>query len=236
MIFKLLSFNIWFEPVDFNQRMENIAEIIRIHKPDLICLQEVIPSSFSFLQNRFSAYYFYPDKPSNTYFTVIMSKHLFVNKEFQKLSTTQARDFKAVEINLDGIPINLGVIHLESHFISPEFKLEQYNFILEYFLTKENAIIAGDTNITKRDEKYFVLPEPWKDIWIELGKDVRWQYSYDSKLNKYAEKPFRNRFDRIFYQGWDIYPISLKLVGTREREGTFPSDHFGLLAQFSNEN
>ncbi|KAJ0450259.1 putative endonuclease/exonuclease/phosphatase [Helianthus annuus] len=48
---KILSYNVWFaEDIELRIRMRAIGDIIQLHNPDVICLQEVTPDIYAILQ------------------------------------------------------------------------------------------------------------------------------------------------------------------------------------------
>ncbi|KAG6776795.1 hypothetical protein POTOM_016583 [Populus tomentosa] len=49
--FKILSYNVWFrEDLEMHRRMKALGELIQLHSPDVICLQEVIPDIYDIFQ------------------------------------------------------------------------------------------------------------------------------------------------------------------------------------------
>ncbi|KAG6776801.1 hypothetical protein POTOM_016589 [Populus tomentosa] len=48
---KILSYNVWFRAdLEMHRRMEALGELIQLHSPDVICLQEVIPDIYDIFQ------------------------------------------------------------------------------------------------------------------------------------------------------------------------------------------
>eukprot|EP00919_Chromeraceae_sp_WS-2016_P002565 GHVR01006264.1.p1 GENE.GHVR01006264.1~~GHVR01006264.1.p1 ORF type:complete len:189 (-),score=34.00 GHVR01006264.1:57-623(-) len=116
------------------------------------------------------------------------------------------------------------------------------------------SILGGDMNLRDSEMKELdstSMRDVYVDIWEALGKPERCKYSWDMKVNdnykeanphKKKREP-RLRFDRVYMSTGEkrskIHTHTwkathMKLVGTERLDcGVFPSDHFGLLIDFS---
>src|SRR4051812_13827453 len=45
----LVTWNVWFAPYAFERRLRALLEVIRARRPDVICLQEIVPESLAVL-------------------------------------------------------------------------------------------------------------------------------------------------------------------------------------------
>ena len=87
------------------------------------------------------------------------------------------------------------------------------------------------------------VPDGIFDVWEALGSDPKTQYTWDRQKNDNLKYPGRYaarlRFDRIYFrhpkEGKNVLkPVSFQFIGTERIPSVerFPSDHWGLLAQF----
>lgn len=77
----------------------------------------------------------------------------------------------------------------------------------------------------------------WVDVWYALRPaDPGYTYDKERNTNVRTKKNLRVRLDRILLSNPDnIAPTSIRMVGTQPiKPGSqlYPSDHFGLLAEF----
>ena len=47
----VLTFNIWFDELNRNERLFSLINVIQKNSPDIICLQEVIYETYEILKN-----------------------------------------------------------------------------------------------------------------------------------------------------------------------------------------
>ena len=105
------------------------------------------------------------------------------------------------------------------------------------------VILAGDLNLRDKElAELGGLSGGIKDAWIETGSDQSKRFSWDMELNdnltmQGSRKP-RCRFDRVYYRpssDGKVSPKKFDFVGKERLEicDCFPSDHFGILCEFS---
>ena len=109
----------------------------------------------------------------------------------------------------------------------------------------ENAavILGGDLNLRDEELKDIGgIPDGISDAWILSGSDPMRKFTWDMTQNDNKEfngkwKP-KCRFDRVYYRAscdGNLKISKFEFVG-KERLGScdrFPSDHWGILSEFS---
>lgn len=84
------------------------------------------------------------------------------------------------------------------------------------------------------------LPERCIDVWEACGSQKEHRYTWDVSANDNLDWPYPNRpklrFDRLYLSPSDsqLLPKSFALVGKERLPGIgrFPSDHWGMWAEF----
>lgn len=212
--------------------------------------------------------YIFPNKLETDYHCVILSKHPFTSTEEHTFTnSTMGRKLIYVTINLKLVRIvkkdddddnddidadvdfnveNYKVTVATSHFESQfgqfnKRKIDQYikaKEILDDVGLSGSVILCADTNITKKEEKYYLTKDDnWIDSWKEDGSDNEKEYTYDSKTNDNLknnnyEKEYQNRLDRIVYTKNDVFK-TIKFDLIRGLDCYIePSDHYGVMATF----
>lgn len=256
----MLTYNVCFSRHQHFKRMEAISNLLAKYDPDIICLQEVRQDSLRlFLQAPWAKQY----TPSRAfvgnnrhYGEVVFSKYPMIKTEcFPFRRTLMTRHVNICDIC---IPVNtpdmlLGhnftvvTAHLESMPENRNIRREQMMNIFDMMdnqAQKENVFFLGDTNFFS-DEEFSAaeLPQFWTDVWNDMAENniidrENTEFTYDSKKNKNTDGNHQSRIDRIFCKSLasEWIPSHYELVGTEPIEGTkliYPSDHFGIYAEFS---
>ena len=249
-MFKVMSYNLWFDTKDQVKRLESLLAVISEHDSDIICLQEVIPDVYNLLKRILKDYkYSYPKKIDKSYGCAIFSKYK-ANKceEYVYYRSSMGRSLLTMQIMVNKHKILVATTHYESLFKKKEentVKLGQYNYSKE-ILDKEKkyndlVILCADTNILPKEEKQFFGghgercsdKNGWHDCW-EYNCNENIKYTYDYKTNENVKNKgsmkFRSRLDRILYNGEVILNNFDLITGI---DGLIqPSDHHGIIAEF----
>lgn len=252
ILFRVLSYNIWFDEEDREVRLvalfhEILKQKMVSESPLLaVAFQEVTRDTFPMIyDNMTSMGYVMCNKIYNKpYFDLIFILNCVPIKEYDSIifeNSKQGRVFNWVTIEYATEEITLSTSHLESLPSSQMKRIEQINHIqksTKQFSKSSSCIFLGDTNL--RDEYDILIASPWKDAWVEKGtKDNK--YTYDAINNKYVscrgKRTKSARFDRIFYHGninienYDL--VGKVLVDEQTTEHIEISDHYGVTAEFS---
>ena len=233
---KLLSYNIWFSEKEREERLIILFEIIEKYNPDIICLQEVIPSTFDFINKYFrNRYNIFPQILTTRYGNIILSKYPIINYKIIELKSNMDRNITSINVQTEKDICEFITIHLESEFpkittVPNSLKKEQFDETMKIF--KENNISTfclGDTNIRENENEYFVS-EHCKDSWVEDGMIVGKKYTYNHLTNYHIKNKYKSRFDRIFYKSDNWTLEEFNIIGNDTE--ILASDHYGIIASF----
>lgn len=227
---RVLSYNIWFDKQKRQERLLSLVEIIKKERPDVICLQEVIPLALKCLRTLLPDYSFYPGV-LDSYGVVIGSKHPIINKETYLMNRTEMnRRMSVISIDVDGTIVNIATIHFESEFeVHNNVKRSQFRMVEKLLSKHENVILCADTNICNDDDdKYFdTVFRAYRDAWKECGNSDN-EFTYDYIKNKYISSKgqlYRSRLDRILYKG----SVDCTKFEHVDYDDIQPSDHEGIM-------
>lgn len=146
----------------------------------------------------------------------------------------------AGHFNLNGQKLTVPVVHLTSNRTehAPEVRAAQIETIAKNLPPDARQLWLGDFNMLEGEE----MVGEWVDVWRKLRPEEA-GFTYDPGENRLAGLFSRSgvpkRYDRMLLSagGEDFRPVAVNRVGTEPIAGIepalFPSDHFGLLAEFS---
>jgi tyrosyl-DNA phosphodiesterase 2 len=245
------TFNIWFGEYYAQERYQAIANLLETHRPDFIVLQEVMSASLEvFLSQQWIREgYFTSDIDGSTlgeYGVLILSRLPLKSITLKPLPSFMGRGLLLVEADVNGTPLRVGTVHLESRKTSSEMRGFQLRKIFAFLKDMPNVVIMGDFNFCaswhKENDR---IDLAYHDVW-ELLRGDEPGYTEDTGINQMRYlikgKHKQVRFDRILFKGFarntGWVASSIDLLGTEpiapELPHVFPSDHFGLVCQFSN--
>nr|XP_043622110.1 tyrosyl-DNA phosphodiesterase 2 [Erigeron canadensis] len=229
---KILSYNVWFaEDIELRIRMRAIGDIIQLHAPDVICLQEVTPDIYAILQrsNWWKSYKcsLSSDKAvTRPYYCIQLSKlpvKSFSCKQFSY--SAMGRELCIAEVSAqDDTSLVVATSHLESPCPGPpkwdqmysKERVKQANEAVEFLKNNPNVIFCGDMNWDDKLDGEFPLPNGWVDAWTELNPtEIGW--TYDTKANPMlsANRKLQKRLDRFLISLRDFKMESINMVGTK---------------------
>lgn len=249
----VLTWNIWFSRYGRHIRHEEILNISRKLEPDVICLQEVIPSFLDRVKasSYFTSRYSFSDpnldgSTIDTYGVLIMSKKELTSKySIIPLPSVYWRKLVVAELNFGSDKFAVGSVHLESlnAHSTREIQLGICNDTLNQY---QNSILCGDFNFCshsnyngrgplENESLLRIMPE-YIDLWPQLHPD-RMGFTFDSAANPMIGKEERMRYDRIVYRStpgssratvvWR--PVKMELIGDtpikRQDGSTVMVDH-----------
>lgn len=257
----VMSYNIWFDETERENRLLSLIDIIKHRKPDIICLQEVIPKIAIILIEKLKDLYnhTYPQKIDQQYGCMIFSRYPIINcfkHDYIKTNMGRRLYYIVIEYNMiidDDIYLGnqyvvkqnlvIATSHFESEFKkNNDIKTGQYQqarqILNELYNVYGPVICCSDTNILPHEERYFITEDRcWHDAWKTNGEDKSIEYTYDTACNlnlknRNIQKEIRSRIDRIIYRGNSVLiPLDFKLIKSRT-DMIEASDHFGIMAYF----
>ncbi|KAK9957426.1 hypothetical protein ABG768_011673 [Culter alburnus] len=246
--FSIISWNVdGLDTLSLAERARGLCSYLVLYTPDVVFLQELIPSYVQYLKKRAVSYLFVEGNDDG-YFTAIMlkkSRVKLLESEIICYPTTQMlRNLLVAQVTFSGQKLYLMTSHLESCKNQSEERMKQLRVILQKMKeAPEDAtvIFAGDTNL--RDTEVVQvggLPSGVCDVWEQLGKQEHCRYTWDTKANSNKTVPYisRCRFDRIFLRsaktGPGVTPDHMVLVGMEKLDcGRYTSDHWGIYCTFN---
>ncbi|CAL4062743.1 unnamed protein product, partial [Meganyctiphanes norvegica] len=248
-MFKLITWNLdGLDDKHLKKRTKAVANIIESEKPDIVFLQELVPVTFSYLENALPQYVFVA-AGTDDYFCATLLLRTSVYFDGHSIipfkNTRMGRNLLCIEAHIGELKLNLLNTHLESTAEFAEERMEQLKVALKNLTTAKNSnitsILAGDLNIRDKEVTQVGLPSGVFDLWEACGRRPECRYTWDTMRNTNKEiggrfKP-RMRFDRV-YLGQPSKPVitpkHFGLVGIEKVLGlqSFPSDHWGIVTYF----
>jgi len=192
----------------------------------------------------------------NPYGVMILSKHPIKQLSWLIMPTGMFRKALIAEYLINNEQFLVTTVHLESLANAP-LREEQLKYISKVLIPCAHSLFMGDFNIDSTQSytggeptennniANYYPPSKFLDVWPTLHPD-QIGYTFDSKHNEML-RPVpaeRMRYDRIFLgsentNGNKWKATHIEILGTvaieNQKEKIYPSDHFGLLADFSRE-
>ena len=154
------------------------------------------------------------------------------------------RHLLQLSVQFSGVDLDVMTSHLESLRDYGGERVRQlkiaFQKMSELQKSDKASIFGGDLNIREAEVKKAKVPENVVDVWVACGSQKEHQYTWDVSENDNLNWPHANRpktrYDRIYLcPGRNtVRPITFELVGKDKISpcDRFPSDHWGLWAEF----
>lgn len=251
---------------DIQTRIQLLCSEILDIDADVICLQEVLPDRYVKIRSYLNQIYpyAYPETITQSYDTAILSKTKFVKKSKIKFSITDmGRSIRFATIKSpfdDSKTIGIGNSHFESEFgdklTEQNVKMIQYVEAVDILeqvsemCEVSDIIFCGDFNShndlsdTSLYKSFEYSPNKtigknWRDAWIETGRELTKEMSFDSKTNLLLRRLYSSltypptyvsRLDRILHRS-RFFVHSFEMT----RSSLMVSDHYPIIAKFKTE-
>jgi len=165
-----VSYNVWFEPHNFEERGVELRKIMQESNADFICLQEVTePFFIKLLSSDWVREKYYVSKVKvSRYFTVILSK-IPCQFYYVDFITGMGRYLLYATFEVNGQSAAVATVHLES-LSNQEFRKDQLAVKFRELEPYPIAFIMGDFNLYGYSETRHFDPK-YIDIWKFLKKD-----------------------------------------------------------------
>jgi len=238
MEISLLTWNIWFDEVERENRTRKIMEICQCLDPDFIAFQEVTGEAMKCINKYKGQYKLIDDKLKQRYDTIILSKHNCVYRERIPLPRSEMgrnllRGYFYLESGVDGNggsvrrEINVGTFHLESVFKKNEIKLKEDQMKFIYDNSPSSCILMGDTNFGNNERLGELAgavggvgavagaggDSRLVDIFERIGEPIAYKNTYTGKTNPFVNRRLNSRLDRIYTKNMNYRVKSFQLVG-----------------------
>ena len=250
-VFSLITWNIdGLDEKDRSERTSAVISTVRKLRPDVLYLQEVVPTTWhrltSALESRYECRAANPELP---YFhavfvarreTIDVSDSLKITKFPQ---SQMLRHLLHQEVTIAGQTLHLLTSHLEStknYAGERKRQLAQVFEEMQKLSANDNvSIFGGDLNVRDSEVEAVGVPQGCVDVWEACGADPGKKFTWDTEVNHNLQVPFKSRcrFDRLYLcQGASpsVKATSFELIGQDLVESCvrYPSDHWGILAKF----
>lgn len=177
---KIITYNIWFDKYNWENRLINIAKICETKNPDIICFQEVTDDfinfifSLKFIQERYYITYI-PSQLKNWYDVAILSKYKCNAYIVPYISRMGRKLVYITLINNSNDLIKIGTTHLESLNNS---KIRENQLLLSYDILDSlesesigfkntHSFLLGDFNFSEK-ENTLITDQGYIDIGLEI--------------------------------------------------------------------
>lgn len=238
----VLSFNLWHDKGDWPRRRAMIvAEIARL-KPDVIALQEVLQRDG--LRNQaedlaaalgYRAQFVSVDPPgaARRYGNAILTRKRAETRQMRKLEPLDDYRTAAHARLRPGSPstrIDVYATHLHNDRGGGAVRARQVSSLLDFIdATAQGAyvIVAGDFNSEADSPELQAMATRYRDAYGTAHPEASGDIAAHTTLNP-TYLPAQ-RIDHVFYDPIGFELVDARVVLNRDRDGVWPSDHFGLL-------
>jgi endonuclease/exonuclease/phosphatase family metal-dependent hydrolase len=220
----VLTYNVWFDSLAFNMRMNYIIDKTLELNPDVCCFQEVLSVFATLLQGNVALnkrYVMSPFTASGYGTMTLVRRELSPRFETVEFPTTMGRSLLKTVCMVNGAKIGIGNVHLES--LSSEKVRKKQLLICQRALKKYNtSILVGDFNFCS-ERNFQIIPNhplennvleevlpAYVDVWpflrgvgfsmessTEKEGDSELGFTFDSEINKMIPMRERMRYDRV---------------------------------------
>jgi endonuclease/exonuclease/phosphatase family metal-dependent hydrolase len=241
----VVTLNLWHDQQDWPRRRALILEELRSLHPDVICLQEVLQHATlrnqahdlaDSLGYRVTFSSVDPDTAVKRYGNAILSRHPVLATAWKALEPKN--DYRTVahmRIDFGGRPVDVFDTHLHHTGKGAAIRTEQIRDLLAFVKARRGpgaVVLAGDFNAEPRTREMQPVMKTFVDAFGMLhpstGKDKV------TTLNPAKGLP-RRRIDYVFVSrdgSRALRPLSSEIIFDEPAaDGTWPSDHFGVVAR-----
>jgi tyrosyl-DNA phosphodiesterase 2 len=232
------TFNVWFDSYFAEERYGAIAQLLSGDMADVMVFQEVTPAALAVFHEQpwIREHYFSASMVGGdlgNYGMLMLSRLPVTRASYTALPTKLARGFLAAEFTVDGTPLVVCSVHLESGKRNSRLRARQLRTIFRAMRSADDAILLGDFNM--RDAENPRIGVPYRDVWLALRPDDA-GFTEDTTINLMRfdskNKHRQVRFDRVLTKGSSWSALDIELFGTEpvspDNPRVFPSDHFGV--------
>ena len=234
----LVTFNIWFNEKHAQQRYQAIADLLSRDLPDVMVFQEVTPAALDvflaqpWIRERYRRAEVTGVGVGN--YGLLMLTRLPVGRvTYKGLPTRLSRGFLRAEFVVNGRPVVIAAIHLESGKAASRLRARQLRTVFRAVRGAETTVVLGDFNL--RDAENGAIGKKFLDVWPDLRPHDD-GFTEDTSINlmRYdmKDKHRHVRFDRVLIESESWAATEIDLLGTEpiaaDLPRVFPSDHFGV--------
>jgi len=236
------TYNIWFNDKHAEARYRAIADLLSRDRPDVMAFQEVTPKALAVFREQAWVREYYVSAAVTgasvgNYGLLLLSRLPLDRVTYTKLPTRLSRGYLTAQLTINGEPLSVLAVHLESSKAATQLRARQLGRIFDSQRTAQSVIVMGDLNM--RDNENHLLDTSYRDVWPVLHTREP-GYTEDTSINlmRYDMKNKHRhvRFDRVLVKGQAWVPKAIGLLGrepiAKDLPRVFPSDHFGVMCEF----
>jgi tyrosyl-DNA phosphodiesterase 2 len=237
----LATFNVWFDDYFAERRYRAIADLLCREMPDVMVFQEITPKALDVLlaqpwiQEHYRLAAVVGASVGN-YGMLMLTRLPTANVTYTRLPTRLSRGFLLAEFTVNGSPLVVCSVHLDSGKRSARLRARQLRRVFRALRPVDDAAVLGDFNM--RDHENPRIAPPYRDVWPMLRPNDE-GFTEDTSINlmRFDSKTKHRqvRFDRVLLKGPRWAAASIELLGTQPISGShrrvFPSDHFGVMCR-----
>ncbi|XP_072532023.1 tyrosyl-DNA phosphodiesterase 2 [Salminus brasiliensis] len=244
----IISWNVdGLDTLSLAERARGLCSYLALYTPDVVFLQELIPSYAQYVKKRAVSYLFIEGNEEG-YFTGLMLKKSRVKLQKSEIisypTTQMMRNLLCAQVTFLGKEVYLMTSHLESCKDQATERMKQLGMVFQKIKEAPDnmtVIFGGDTNLRDSEvAKVGGLPAGVTDVWEDLGKQEHCRYTWDTKTNSNKSVSYvsRCRFDRIYLRPSKtesrMASEHMTLVGMEKLDcGRYTSDHWGIYCTFT---
>ena len=240
----VVTLNLWHDQQDWPRRRTLILEELRALRPDAICLQEVLQHErlrnqaidlADSLGYRATFGSVDADTAVKRYGNAILSRHPMLASEWKPLDPKN--DYRvAVHLRMDvrGRPVDVFCTHLHHTAEGGAIRAEQIGDLLAWVKARRGrgaVVLAGDFNAAPNVAELQPVKKSYVDVLAALHPGVADTLATLNPAKGHAPR----RIDYIFISRDGrpgLAPLSAERVFDQPAaDGTWPSDHFGVVAR-----
>ena len=239
----VVTLNLYHDRADWPKRRVQIAETLRRLKPDVVLLQEVLQHAT--LQNQadwlakeigYVSYFVSVDPPGRVqrYGNALLTAHPILQREQTVLEPrSDSRTAGMLRVDVRGRAVNVYVTHLHHSGEGVALRERQVADLVTFIQRTagpEPSLVGGDFNTLADAPELAALTARFVDSFGILHPNAGPE---TTTLNR-VWFPAPRRIDHLFFERDRFEPLHAEILFTTpDAEGTWASDHHGLLSRFA---
>ncbi|WP_254839080.1 endonuclease/exonuclease/phosphatase family protein [Natronomonas marina] len=246
MSIRLLTYNVRYATLDgdpnaWPERRDGVASLVRFHRPDVVCLQEVWETQLADLEARLPGYEWVSERTSSGEHTPVgyrADRLSVLDREVFSLSETpedlHAMDWETTVPRVTtaarfrdaetGAAVVVASTHLDHD--SERARREGAALLADRFGDRPPAVVAGDFNCTPDDRPYRTMTEAgFRDARAVADAP----HGPETTFNDFEHPQEGKRIDHVFVSD-DVDVGRFAVLADLDDRGLYPSDHFAVLA------
>lgn len=238
----LVTLNLYHDKAQWPKRLPAILAELKLLRPDVIALQEVIghenlPNQARTLADALGYEYAFsstdPAGSPQRYGNAILTRHPILKQDWTKLEPfDDSRTALHLRISIGGHAVNVYTTHLHWTDGGGAIRRQQVDGLLAFIArTSDGApsLLAGDFNAVASAPELGAIAAQFDDAYGSVHKDADRDPKANSTLNLAYFAP--KRIDHVFLQHGAFVPEAARIILDRaDAEGVWPSDHYGVHA------